>query len=210
MRTVSMRLSMLTTMICLVVAVHAEAQATAAEAAAPPAQAAAPVGPSRMPFLGLDVFGGGMGVGSAADSSSGADFSSNGFEVGGTLRVLHWLGFTGSFGRTSDDLDRHLQHYLAGPRVTSGYGGLGVRTFAHALAGWASNRSPSPTASSGYELLIGGGFDSFGVMRLQFDYARLPIDGHHRHGLRGFFGGVLAICFRGCRPDGADGMIEKR
>jgi hypothetical protein len=209
MDTIGQRLCGAAFAVCAFVAANAQAQATAAPPpAAPPAQAVTPAS-SGMPFLGVDLFGGAMGLGTSGDSTTegGTDgeFSGSGWEVGGTVRFRPWLGITGSLARTSE-AGHSAYHYLAGPRVSSGYGGeFGSRLFAHALAGWAKSGS-SVTPDSGYELVLGAGFDGLVFLRLQFDYVRLPFGDGHKNGFRGFFGGVVPLCFRACRPDNADGF----
>ena len=176
---------------------------TLAQATTP---APTPVASTPQRFLGLDLFGGVMGLGSGKESDDGeSGFDGTGWEVGGTVRFRPWLGVTGTFARTTSDAGERLYHFLAGPRVNTDIGGeFGSRAFAHVLLGGTSARGPS--AAGGYELVIGGGFDTFAVMRLQFDYVRVRSGRDYRNGARSFFGGVIPLCFRGCRPGAADGF----
>ena len=177
---------------------------TPAPAAATQAVQPNPLAPR---FLGLDVFAGGMGFGTTQQAEDGgADFGGSGWEVGATVRFRPWLGLTSTFGRTSAESGERLYHVLAGPRVSTDIGGeFASRGFAHVLAGWTS-AGGAPVSRGGYELVAGVGFDTFAVVRLQFDYVRARSGGDYRNGLRGFFGAVIPLCFRGCRPRTADGF----
>lgn len=67
-------------------------------------------------------------------------------------------------------------HLLVGPRFTTPYvGDLGVRGFAHVLAGVArTTGGESPQTKP--EFLVGGGLDVFIFWRLQIDYLRVNLN----------------------------------
>ena len=163
--------------------------------------------PLSRDFLALDLVAGGMGSGNTQtsdDDSSG--FGATGWEVGGTVRFRPWLGVSSTFARTSAETGERMYHYLVGPRVNTDIGGqYGSRAFAHVLVG-ATSANGTPVSRGGYELVVGAGFDTFAVTRLQIDYIRSRTGGEYTNGARAFFGAVIPLCFRGCRPHGADGF----
>ena len=167
-------------------------------------------------FAAVDIFGiftSHVGYGSADAPTEEERARFNGWDLGTSFRPLPWLAVTGTVGRTWNG-DTRLMHYVAGPRVTTSYGGnyYGVRSFAHFLAGAASGRSADLPADTGLEIVAGGGFDFWYVLRMQFDYVRLPIltgPGGiplKRNQVRIALGGVVPFCFRGCRPNDVDGI----
>jgi len=172
-------------------------------------------------FMAVDIFGGyathrGYGSAEALDEEDRQDF--DGWEVGASVRPQPWLGVTASIGRTWQGENR-VMHYLAGPRFNTSYAGnyYGFRGFAHVLLGMGSVSAASAQAQSGFELVAGAGLDVWYVARIQFDYLRLP-DGVLRasgtplpvNQVRVMVGGVVPLCFRGCRPHDADGITLSR
>lgn len=168
-------------------------------------------------FRAVDIFGGfathiGYGTADRPNGPGGDRF--NGWDVGASFRPLPWFGITGTIGRTWHG-DTAVMHYLAGPRVGTSYGGnyYGVRLFAHVLAGVGSVSAPGLQTATGVEIAAGAGFDVWYVVRIQGEYRRLP---HAATGSAGavlkqnqvsvFLGGVIPLCFRGCRPNDVDGI----
>ena len=167
--------------------------------------------------MALDIFGGAAvhsGYGSADAQTEEARAEFVGWDVGASVRPLPWLGITGAIGRTWQGETR-IMHYLAGPRFTTSYGDnyYGVRGFAHVLVGVAAATAADLPTQTGMEIAVGAGFDIWGMVRFQFDYLRLPGNvrtpgGHalQQNQVRGVVGGVLPLCFRGCRPNELDGL----
>jgi hypothetical protein len=158
---------------------------------------------SEESFLQLDVFGGLVGAGSvfpieeSATNDEKVRTVSNGWDVGTTVFIAsRWLGVTGSVGRTRGPRGA-LYQYLVGPRVTTPYGHLGTRAFAHILLGRAHTRGPDGPMS-GSEIIAGGGLDVYASIRLQGDFMRLNVLGLRRNGGRVFLGIVVPLCLRQC------------
>jgi hypothetical protein len=57
--------------------------------------------------------------------------------------------------------------------------------------------------------VVGAGFDAF-LFRMQFDYVRTDLPLVPRNRLRVFIGGLVPLCFRGCRPEWEDGIPVTR
>ena len=164
-------------------------------------------------YLGVDVFGG-LAPHTRNNAPEDAE-SFNGWGVGGTVRFLPWLGATGTYGQSKSDSLR-LRHVLAGATVTSRFCcEYWVRPFAQVLAGTVQARPAGGGLSeSGLELVAGAGFDFFAFGRFQIDYVRLNLEGPAaapmgKNNLRLWVGGVVPLCFRGCRPDSSDGYVAK-
>lgn len=158
---------------------------------------------SEKQFLQLDVFGGLLGTGSvfpieeSATNDEEVRKVSNGWDVGTTVFIAsRWLGLTSSLGRTRGPRGA-LYQYLVGPRVTTPYGHLGTRAFAHVLVGRAHTRGPEGPVS-GSEIIAGGGLDMYASIRLQGDFMRLNVPGLRRNGGRVFLGVVVPLCLRQC------------
>ena len=196
------------------------AQNTPAPAPGPAAQAAQQPLSGSGRFLAIDPFAGFVGHGTASATSgdeqaeeSGIGF--RGWEAGATVRVARWFGITGSYARTSGNGFR-LHHYFGGPQFSTAYAGQGVRGFAHVLLGAVVASSPTAPSETAPELVIGGGFDAFGFLRLQLDYLRSNVHLSTSQGLaprnqiRMFLGAVVPLCLRSCRPDGWDGIDISR
>jgi hypothetical protein len=56
------------------------------------------------------------------------------------------------------------------------------------------------------EIVVGAGVDALYVVRFQFDYVRMNLAGLPKNNARVFAGGVLPLCFRGCRAFDKDGL----
>ena len=133
-----------------------------------------------------------------------------GWQVGASLRRgrrLQWLGLTASYGSHSNDQVR-VRETLGGLRVTSPWligGDSGVRGFLHALTGYTWSGTASAAAEHAPAFVLGGGFDVV-FFRVQVDYVHTRLTGVPENSARGFIGGVLPICFTGCRPEWQDGI----
>jgi hypothetical protein len=171
-------------------------------------------------MLAVDIFGGyasHVGYGSADEATVENGNRFQGWDLGASLRPLPWLGLTGTVSRTSKD-DTRIMHYLGGPRLMSSYGGnyYGLRGFVHVLLGAGSVSVAGQPSSTGLEVLAGAGFDWY-VVRMQLDYLRLPSGVRETSGtpaqqnqMRLMVGGVLPLCFSGCRPNDVDGIDLSR
>jgi hypothetical protein len=157
-------------------------------------------------FLGVDFFGGGavfdIEVAPATETEKGKTVGW-GWDAGATVSYgVRWMGITGTFGSQPVAESGSAYHLVVGPRVSSPWavwGDLGGRFFAHALGGLVRTRGVTPSQSSA-EWVLGGGIDIL-LFRLQFDYVRLNLNGVDRNNVRGFVGGVVPLCFRGCSDD---------
>jgi len=154
-------------------------------------------------FLGVDIFAGGGQFQNElvpATDTEDAKFQKWGWDVGATLSYgVRWLGITGSFGHQAIVENVSAYHLVAGPRVTSPWiaGEMMVaRFYAHALGGFART-SGATRPQSRSEWVVGGGIDML-LLRLQFDYVRLNLDGAPKGNPRFFVGGVVPLCFRAC------------
>lgn len=164
--------------------------------------------PAQQPhgkFLAVDIFGGVFPAqaGKSNEPETGA-WDIDGWDIGGTVRFLPWLGVNVSGGRHTID-GVPTRHLLVGPRVTTGYEfPMAVRFFAHALAGFGSAVPDRGPSASGNEVVLGVGSDLFAVARIQFDYVRLDAGDRTLTTGRAFVGLVAPLCFRRC--SGADGF----
>jgi len=172
-------------------------------------------------FLAVDVLGGFVEHGrkdTRVDHESLWKFK--GWEAGGNVRFIRWLGAAGTVARTTDG-DRRLWEYLAGPQFSTCYclwGAGAARAFAHTLVGTVSASSPNLPAEHRSELVIGGGFDVPVIyLRLQFDYLRsgvseeeLSPNGLQQNTARAFVGVVVPLCFRQCRAEDVDGIQVRK
>ena len=177
---------------------------------------ATPIFAQGPPPFGADVFGGWvMGPPPPEDAGAVDEFRNpGGWQVGATLRRgerLQWLGVTGKYTSGSNDQVR-LRDVLGGVSVTSPFAignDFGVRAFAHALGGAVWSRLPSGVSDSAPAFALGGGVD-FLFVRLQGDWIKSNVTGTPGSFSRAFLGGVVPLCFAGCRPEWKDGIPVRR
>jgi hypothetical protein len=157
-------------------------------------------------FLAADIFGGVGALAKATPTENPEGAGAVGWTVGGTVRIRPWWGLKGDVVRTHDDNARQFQ-YVGGLEVASPISGeFGSRGFAHVLAGYIRNRSRQGVLEGSPEVVMGAGFDTLFVFRMEFDYVRLNLPSLPKNNARILVGGVLPLCFTGCRPDGEDGI----
>ena len=162
---------------------------------------------NRPDFLALDVFGGLAGLGRSAAPTGQEQKGAIGWNVGTTVRFLPWLGLKGELARTHDDYDGRQVQYAGGVEVASPYDGeFATRSFAHALTGSVGHHAWDGSSDRGPELVFGGGVDTLGFFRMQFDYVRMNVIGLPKNNARIYFGGVLPLCVTGCRDEDKDGI----
>lgn len=166
------------------------------------AQTAAPA------FTALDLSGGYSSRGIDQDDEQ---LTMGGWNASATLRVLPWLGFKADVARLSNDAGRQSM-YVGGVAVTSEYFAPYMsRVFAHAMAGTAGGSFHGAPVPYGPAFVTGAGFDFLGFGRFQVDYVRADVaPGQSPHGVRGMIGGVVPLCFRGCRGGAIDGIDLSR
>ena len=85
-------------------------------------------------------------------------------------------------------------------------GEFATRSFAHALTGSVGHHAWDGSSDRGPELVFGGGVDTLGFFRMQFDYVRMNVIGLPKNNARIYFGGVLPLCVTGCRDEDKDGI----
>src|SRR5262245_34035079 len=90
-------------------------------------------------FLAVDLSAGILVNTAPPDDPEAEDkWALDGWDVGGTVRLLPWLGIATDVGRYKLD-NVSTGHFLVGPHVTTRYGNpFWSRVFAHALAGRAT------------------------------------------------------------------------
>ena len=163
-------------------------------------------------FLALDVFGGLAGMGGPTRPPGEEEKRSPlGWNLGTTVRFRPWLGLKGELVRTRDGYGGRQAQYVGGIEVASAYSGASWnRGFAHALVGSVRNRARDGSSDQGLEVVLGGGFDTIAMLRMQFDYARMSVLGLPKNNGRIYLGGVLALCVTGCRAEGQDGIPVRK
>ena len=115
-------------------------------------------------------------------------------------------GIESDITRLSNDAG-HQSMYVGGSVNSAYFAPCMSRVFAHAMAGAAGGSFRGASVSYGPAFVTGAGFDFPGFGRFQVDYVRADVGaGQSPHGLRGMIGGVVPLCFRGCRgsSDGLD------
>lgn len=167
------------------------------------------VAQDQPPVVGADVFAGGV-PDPSKDEENSVERDLAGWQLGASLRAgrkLQWLGWTGTYGRYSND-DVHVSEVLAGVRVTTPFtmsGDYAVRLFAHALGGSMSSTAQAGVRDRGPSFVLGGGVDML-FFRIQLDWVHASVAGVLSNAPRAFVGGVVPLCFSGCRPDSQDGF----
>ena len=163
------------------------------------------------PFLAIDAYAGFLGHRTPSGDQERVDETGfRGFEVGSSVRFAPRMGIKVAASRTTANQSRVVQ-FAVGPELTTSYTSTGVRAFTHLLAGAASVRPSEGSSTWTAALVAGAGFDTFYVVRLQFDYLWLNLAAPEsttvgRHQLRVFIGGVVPMCLRRCRPDYGNGI----
>ena len=168
-----------------------------------PVPSTAPAPHPQERFLGLDLFGGGAQLQNElapATDTEKATYPHWGWDAGATVSYgVPWLGISAAFGHQAVAEDWGAYHLLAGPRVTSPWlinDNVGLRAFAHALAGFARTSGAAPSQSSA-EWVVGGGVDIL-LFRVQVDYVHLNLNDVKGGFARVFLGGVVPLCLRAC------------
>jgi hypothetical protein len=162
-------------------------------------------------FLAIDLSGGysrlDIQLGELNEEGEEVPTGFGGFEVDATVRFMPWLGVTGSYFQNGNG-GTTFQQILVGPRFNTRYfGPYYTRAFAHALFGRVHVDSLMAPPESSSEMVIGGGLDMYGFLRMQIDYVRFDLAGYPANNVRISVGGVVPLCLNGCDPRGSDGMV---